>query len=174
MNAARRETPARLLLRAVLLLAPVLAVLCALPTVPPSTFFLGLVMLLAAGFAARPESPFGIVCLGTVTLWWALRTSGGDVPVGVVPAAGLLLAAHVAAVLLAYGPTGSPLGVPVVRRWLRRGLVVGVAAPAVWALARLVDGQPEPPGIWVAGLLSAIAVCVVAATAVAAGRPEPS
>ncbi len=121
MSLLGRETRARLLLRAVLLVAPVLAVLCALPAVPPSPFFLGLVVLLAAGFAARPESPFGLVCLATVTVWWALRMSGAEVPLGVVPAALLLLTAHLAAVLLAYGPPGSPLGVPVLRRWALRG-----------------------------------------------------
>ena len=46
----------------------------------------------------------------------------------------------------------------------RRG--VAVAAPLVWLVAVVVDDQPEPPGIWIAGLACAVVVCVVAATAV--------
>ncbi len=57
-------------------------------------------------------------------------------------------------------------------RWLRRGAVVAVVVPLVWLVAVMVDGQPEPPGIWVAGLGCAIVVCLVAATAVTTTRQE--
>ena len=40
--------------------------------------------------------------------------------------------------------------------------MVAVVVPLVWLVAVMVDGQPEPPGIWVAGLGCAIVVCVVA------------
>jgi len=35
----------------------------------------------------------------------------------------------------------------------------------------VLDGQPEPPGIWLAGLGCAIVVCVVAAVAVTVREP---
>jgi hypothetical protein len=167
-----RETRARLLLRAVVLVAPVLALEVARPGDAPHRWFVALTLALAAGAAAMPESPFGTASLGLVVVWWAL-VGGNGAPVGAIPAALLLLAAHVAAVLLSYGPPGLPIGARLLALWLRRAATVAVAVPLVWLVARLVEGQPEPPGIWVAGLGCAIAVCVVAATAVAA-HPEAS
>ena len=121
-----------------------------------------LTLVLSIGFAAMPESALGTACLGLVVFWWALAASDG-VPVGAVPAALLLLAAHVAAVVLSYGPSALPIGAALLGRWLRRGVGVGVAAPLVWLVAVVVDGQPEPPGIWVSGLACAVVVCIVAA-----------
>jgi hypothetical protein len=160
-----RETRARLLLRGVVLLAPVLALLAARPEDMPHGWFLALTVLLAIGFAAMPESGLGTACLTLVVVWWTLAVRD-DAPFSVVPVALLLLAAHLAAVLLSYGPPGMPLDAALVRRWVRRALLVGIAAPLVWLVAVAVDGQPEPPGIWVAGLGSAVVVCIVAATAV--------
>ena len=165
MRDLTRETRSRLALRAVVLVAPVLALEAARPDDVPHRWFVALTLALAVGFAAMPESPFGTACLGLVALWWA-QAAGDGVPAGAVPAALLLLAAHVAAVLLSYGPPALPIGTRVMLLWLRRGAVVAVAVPLLWLLAVLVDGQPEPPGIWVAGLGCAIVVCVVAATAV--------
>lgn len=172
MTLLRRETAARLGLRVVLLLAPVLALLCGAVVQRPSGVVLVLVVTLAAGWAVLPESVLGTLALGTVVLWWALRV-GAEVPLSALLAALLVLAAHLASVLLAYGPPGSPLGAPVVRLWARREVAVAVSAPVVWLLARAVGGQPEPPGVWVAGLASAAVVCVVAAVAVSTGRAEP-
>jgi hypothetical protein len=160
-----RESRGRLGLRTVLLAAPLLAVLCAGPTPWPHGWFVALLIALSVGFAAMPESMLGASCLGLVVGWWALAV-GDDVPVSAILAAALLLAAHVASVLLSYGPPALPIGGRLVRLWLRRAALAALAAPVVWAVAALVDGQPEPPGIWVAGLGCAIAVCVVAAAAV--------
>ena len=166
MNVLSRETRARLLLRGVVLVAPVLAVLSARPADLPNGWFLAVTVALSIGFAAMPESALGTMCLGVVVVWWMLASSGG-VPVGAVPAALFLLAAHVASVLLSYGPPRLPVGAALVRRWLRRSAGVGVAAPLVWLVAVAVDGEPEPPGVWVTGLACAVVVCIVAATAVA-------
>ena len=133
---------------------------------------MALTLALSVGFAAMPESMLGASCLGLVVIWWALAVPDG-VPLTAIPAAALLLAAHVASVLLSYGPPALPIGGRVLRLWLRRAAVVGVAAPLVWVVGVVVDGQPEPPGIWVAGLGCAIVVCVVAATAVAVREPPP-
>jgi len=166
-----RETRARLLLRAVVLVAPVLALEVARPGDAPHRWFVALTLALSVGFAAMPESALGTACLGLVVVWWALAAVDG-VPAGAVPAALLLLAAHVSAVLLSYGPPALPVGTRLLVRWLRRAAAVAVSVPLVWLVAVLVDGQPEPPGIWVAGLGCAIAVCVVAATSVGTPR-EP-
>ena len=171
MNLLVRESRARLLLRAVVLVAPVLAVLCARPVDRPHGWFIALTLALSVGFAAMPESALGTACLGLVVFWWALAASDG-VPVGAIPAALLLLVAHLAAVLLSYGPSSLPVDAALLGRWLRRGLAVSVAAPLVWLVAVAVADQPEPPGIWVAGLACAVIVCIVAATAVSTGE-EP-
>jgi hypothetical protein len=165
MNLLSRETRARLLLRGVVLVAPVLALLAARPDDLPHGWFVVLTVVLSVGFAAMPESALGTACLGLVVVWWALAASDG-VPVGAIPAALLLLAAHVAALLLSYGPPALPIGGRLLGVWLRRATGVAVAAPLVWVVGVLVDGQPEPPGIWVSGLACAVVVCLVAATAV--------
>jgi hypothetical protein len=165
VNLLSRETRARLLLRGVVLVAPVLAVLSAGPGDLPNGWFLAVTVVLSIGFAAMPESALGTLCLGVVVVWWTLAASGG-VPAGAIPAALLLLAAHVSSVLLSYGPPRLPVGGLLVRRWLRRSAGVAVAVPLVWLIAVAVDGEPEAPGIWVAGLTCAVVVCIVAATAV--------
>lgn len=169
MNLLARETPGRLLLRLVILVAPVLALLAARPDELPHGWFVGLTLVLSVGFAAMPESALGTACLGLVVLWWALAAADG-VPLAALPAALLLLAAHLASVLLSYGPAGLPIGRGLLLRWVRRGAGVAVAAPLVWLVAVVVDDQPEPPGIWLSGLTCAIVVCIVAATAV---TPRP-
>ena len=171
MNLLSRETRARLLLRGVVLVAPVLAVLSARPAGLPDGWFLAVTVVLSIGFAAMPESALGTMCLGVVVFWWMLAAADG-VPVGAVPAALLLLAAHVASVLLSYGPSKLPVGAALLGRWLRRAAGVAVAAPLVWLVAVAVDGQPEPPGIWVSGLVCAVVVCIVAAIAVTVREDE--
>jgi hypothetical protein len=171
VNALFRESRGRLALRAVLLVAPLLALICTGPDEWPHGWFVALMLALSVGFAAMPESMLGSACLGLVVVWWSLAVRDG-VPLTAIPAAALLLAAHVASLLLSYGPPALPIGRGVLRLWLRRAVTVGVAAPLVWAVAVVVDGQPEPPGIWVAGLGCAIVVCVVAAAAVSVREPE--
>jgi hypothetical protein len=165
VNLLLNESRPRLVLRAVVLVGPVLALLVARPADLPHGWFVALTVVLSLGFAAMPESPLGTGCLGLVVFWWALDTADG-VRVEAIPAALLLLATHVAAVLLSYGPTSLPIGAALLTRWVRRGLGVAVAAPLVWLVAALVDDQPEPPGIWISGLACAVVVCIVAATAV--------
>jgi hypothetical protein len=167
-----RESRARFVLRAVLLVAPVLALVAARPGDLPHGWFVALTVVLSIGFAAMPESALGTACLALVVVWWALA-AGAEAPPAAIPAAVLLVAAHVASVLLSYGPPGLPIGAALLRRWVRRCAAVGVAAPLVWVWAVVVDGQPEPPGVWVAGLASAVVVCIVAATAVAMPERVP-
>ena len=121
-----------------------------------------------------PESPLGTAVLGLVVVWWALALDDVDgVPVEVLSRPRSSCSPRTcSAVVLSYGPAGMPLDAAVLRRWLRRGPAARRAAPLVWLVAVAVDGQPEPPGIWVAGLAAAVVVCVVAATAVACAEDE--
>jgi len=163
------ESRVGLLLRGVVLAAPVLALVLARPGDLPPVWLIVVTALLSTAFAALPESALGAACLALVVLWWALAVDG-DVPATAIPAAVLLLAAHLAALLLSYGPPGLPIGGAVLRRWLRRGAAVGAAAPLVWLVAMSVDGRAEPSGIWVMGLAVAVAAAVLAAVAVHAAE----
>jgi phosphatidylglycerophosphate synthase len=101
-----------------------------------------------------------------VLAWWGISVDGG-VPLAAVLAAGGLLTAHVAALVASYGPGDLPVDGDVARTWLGRALLVFLIAPVVWLLATVLRDQPEPPGIWLAGLVAAIAAALVASVAFA-------
>jgi hypothetical protein len=159
------------LLRAVVFLGPVVALLATGPAGNwPGGGLVALTLALAGGFAVMPESALGTVVFCVVVVWWGFGME--HVAVEAVGAAAALLAAHLAALLLSYGPAQLPLDGRLLGLWVRRGLLVGLSVPAVWLLATAVDGQPEPPGIWVAALVAAVAVCAVGAAAVTERAPE--
>ncbi len=135
----------------------------ALEGVAPAPWLLVLTTALAAGFALLPESPLGTVCFLVVLAWWGIAFRGDPGSSALVAALGLLVA-HVAGVLAAYGPRSLPVDPATARLWLRRGVSVFVAAPVVWLVADALEGQPEPPGVWVVGLAAAT-VCAVVANA---------
>ena len=162
----RAVTPGAMALRLVVVVAPVLALLSTAVQGPgPRALLVALVVILSVGGAYAPESPLLTVCLGLVAFWWALATRG-DAPVTAVAAAWLVLAAHIAALLVSYGPRELPVDRALLRLWVARGLRLAAAPPALWLLAVLVSGRAEPPGIWVAGLAAAVAVSIAAAVAV--------
>jgi hypothetical protein len=159
------------MLRVVVFLGPLVALLATGPAGNwPSGGLVALTLVLAGGFAMMPESPLGTVAFCVVVVWWGFGLE--RVAVEAVPAAAALLAAHLAALLLSYGPAQLPLDGPLLRLWMRRGLLVGSSVPAVWVLAVAVDGQPEPPGIWIAALAGAVVICGVAAGAVTERIPR--
>lgn len=153
------------LLRAVVFLGPVVALLAAGPAGNwPEVWLVMLTVAMAGGFAAMPESALGTAVFCVVVVWWGFALE--YVPVEIVLAGSALLASHLSALLLAYGPAQLPLDDGVLSRWLGRGMLVGLTVPAIWLLATALEDQPEPPGIWVAGLVAGVVVCAVAANAV--------
>lgn len=167
-----RLTAGQAVLRALVLLGPPSALLATGPVgVLPAGWLVALVLVLSVAFAAMPESPFGTAAMLVVVAWWGLAFRDG-LHAWAVPAAGALLVAHVAAVLTSYGPGEMPLDRDLALLWARRGLAVLAAAPAVWAVAVVLRGQPEPAGIWVAGLAAAFAATLVASLAFGAGESE--
>jgi hypothetical protein len=137
----------------------------------PAWWLVVLVAGLAVAFSLLPEAPMGTVATGLVLAWWGFAFREGPHPQALLAAAGLL-AAHLAAVLASYGPRDVPLDPATVRLWAVRGAVVFLAAPAVFAVATLLRGQPEPVGIWVAGLAAALAATVVAGLVLARSAQE--
>jgi hypothetical protein len=94
------------------------------------------------------------------------------VPAGALVAAAGMLAAHLAALVVSYGPSRLPLAPGVVRLWASRGLVLLLTAPVVWLLARAVRELPESGTVWVLGLAVAVSVVVVAIAATQAISAE--
>ena len=160
----------QLVLRALVLLAPVLALLATGPAGnwAPWWWVAGVVAL-AASAALRPDSPAAAAAAMAVLVWWSLGLGAG-VPGWAVPAALLLVVGHVAAVLASYGPAAMPVDAPTVRLWVRRGALVALTVPAAYAAARLLDGEPVQPGIWVLGVAVACVATVAAALLLAVGE----
>jgi hypothetical protein len=127
----------------------------------PSWWLVVLVLGLAVGFALLPEAPIGTTVTALVLAWWGIAFRGGPHPEALLAAAGLLTA-HLAALVAGYGPGDLPVDAVTVRRWAFRGALLFLAAPAVYAVAALLRDQPEPPGIWVAGVVAALVTAVVA------------
>ena len=72
---------------------------------------------------------------------------------------------HLAALLASYGPAAMPLDPATLLLWARRGALVLLVVPGAFAATRLLDGEPEQPGIWVLGVAVACAATVVATVA---------
>ena len=137
-------TRAVVVLRVLVVALPCVALALAIPEVP-HWFVLVAVPLSAAAWARVPDHAVGIVPLVLVAGWWASR---GVVDWRVLVVAVLLLAAHLSAVLLSYGPGALPVDRALVRLWLRRGLLALVPALVAWASVRGIDPSLAPPWLW--------------------------
>jgi hypothetical protein len=152
-------------LRATIALGPVAALLLtAAEGVAPHPVLVALVAGLALTHALSPESATGTVALGTVVVWWGLALGDGP-SVWALPAAAMLLAAHVAALVAAYGPDGLGVDPATLLLWLRRAGLAFLAAPAVLLGGLLVRGRAEVAGAWVAALAAALVTTVAATVA---------
>jgi hypothetical protein len=155
-------TAAQVALRGTIVAGVMVALLATgLRGVWPAWWLVFLVVCLAIAFALLPEAPMGTVATGLVLAWWGFAFRGGPYPEALLAAAALLTA-HLAAVVAAYGPRDLPPDPATVRLWAVRGALVFLAAPAVYVVASLLAGQPEPGGIWVAGLAAALMTTVAA------------
>jgi hypothetical protein len=159
-------------LRLLVLLGPLVALYSTALVGPrPAGWLVALAVVLSVGFAAMPDSPFGTVAMLLVLAWWGVSLRDGLHPEALVAAAALLTS-HVAALVSSYGPGVLPVDRVVARTWAVRAVLVFVPAPVVWALAAALRDQPEPPGIWLAGLLAALAAAVVGSAAFAVRGPQ--
>lgn len=172
MTRLRIWTPGQWALRAVMVAGLLVALLATGPAGSwPAPWLVVLVGALGVAYALWPEPSFGTVAIGLVLAWWGLGLRDGLHPAALVAAAGLV-ASHVAGVVAAYGPDGMAVDRATVLLWARRGLLVFVLAPVVLGVALWVREQPDPGGIWVAGLAAALAAVVAAATVFLSGKVE--
>jgi hypothetical protein len=155
----------QLVLRALVLLCPLVAVLATGPagSWPPWWIVVG-VGALAGAAAATPDSQMPTGAGLAALVWWTV-TLGDDLTAWLLLAAAALVVGHVAALLASYGPGPMPLDRGVAGLWVRRGTLVLVVVPAAWAVTRLLHGDPEQPGIWVLGVAAALAATLVATAA---------
>ena len=159
-------------LRATVVLGPVLALLAAAPAgAAPWGWLVVLVAVLAAFHARWPESAGGIAAPGVVVLFWGAAL-GDRLTAWALAAAAALLAAHVAALLAAYGPDGLGVDVPTLRLWLRRAGAAFLLAPAVLLPGLILRDRAETPGVWVVGLAVALVATVVATAALGRGAGD--
>lgn len=160
-----------LALRALAFLGPVVALLMTGPAGRTPPWWLVIVVVALAGAtAAAPDSALGAGTGLVVLGWWAISVDA-ELPAEVVVAAIALAVGHLAALLASYGPRAMPLDGPVLLLWARRGGLVLLTVPGAWLAARAVEGEAEPPGLWVLTLAVACAA-VIGATVVVGGR-EP-
>ncbi len=173
--AGLREWPASaLLLRAVMVLAPIAAVLTATGAggaPPPSV--VAVVVLFSVGFAVAPESGMGLLALGSVIGWWCL-VEGDGLDASVLVAAVLLTLAHVAGLVASYSPPGMRVVPAIGSVWLARGAIVLLSAPAVWLVARLVRDSEPVAALWQSGLAVALLTVVVAGVVLGRDRRSES
>jgi hypothetical protein len=161
----RGWTPGQWALRLVIVLGVMVALYARVASLgAPPTWLAGLVLMLALGWSLMPESAVGTVALVVVGLSWSAGRDGG-LPAGAMVAALGVLTAHLAALVLSYGPSVLPVAPGVVRLWTLRGVALFATAPVVWLLARTVRGLPDSSTVWVLGVAVAASVAVVAAAA---------
>ncbi|RYC07228.1 hypothetical protein [Nocardioides zhouii] len=146
-----------LALRALLLVLPCAALALALPE-RPHVVVVVLVVLCSALWARVPDHLAGAVSLALVVAWWTVHDvlDWRILVVGV-----LLLAAHVVATLLSYGPDALAVDPRLARLWLARGLLALVPLPVTWLALRGLDADLAPPWLWMTaavatGLLLAV------------------
>jgi hypothetical protein len=130
----------------------------------PPTVLIVVVLVGALLSAFRPEHLSASVTMGVVVFWWALQLRSEMPGVVLVVAAGLL-ATHVSATLLSYGPPSLPLDLELALLWLSRAGLAWLAALAVWVVARVYTGHGTPSLFWLSGLVAVVVAAVVAGVA---------
>ena len=151
--------PSAVLLRTLVLVLPCTALLLALPEVPHWAVVAG-VLVTSASWARNPDHALGVASLALIGGWWASR---GVVDWRVLVVVVLLLLAHVAATVAAYGPPTMRVDRGLARLWLGRALLALVPVPVAWLAVRGLDPAPAPSWLWLA--TGALTVVLLVGTA---------
>jgi hypothetical protein len=152
-------------LRAMVAVGLLLATLAGIPEgYHPPVVLVAVVAGSSVVSAFRPDHLVLSVTMGVVIAWWALQLDT-EMPVAVLVVAAALMLTHVAATLLAYGPTSLPVDPALAVLWTMRGGMTWTAGLGVWAVARAYEGHGSPATFWLTGLAAALVGAVVAAVA---------
>ncbi len=144
-------------LRVVLFLLPCIALAVALPA-RPHLLVVATVVGCAAWWARTPDHLSGGVALVTVMVWWTVH---GVVDWRILVVGALVLAAHVIATVLSYGPASLPVDPRLAALWLRRGLLAFVPLLVTWFALRVLDARLAPSWLWMTAALVLVALIVV-------------
>jgi hypothetical protein len=125
----------------------------------PSVWLQAVVAGLAVLTALRPESVAGTALLVGTAYTWGLAPETLS-PVVLIAAAGMILV-HVSALVAAQGPALVRVDPVQVRRWALRGVVLWLAAAAVWGLSTAAVELPGPRLTYATGLTVLIVLAVV-------------
>jgi hypothetical protein len=160
-----RWSPGQWVLRAGMVVGLQVALLATVPLgVTPHVPLVLVVAALSLAYARVPEGVYGTVAMGFVIVWWGISLRDALHPWALLAGAGLL-ASHAAGIVAAYGPDELRIDRATVRLWATRAAAAYLLVPLLGAVALGLRDQPEAPGIWVAGLVSALAATLVAAVA---------
>ncbi|HEX3929126.1 MAG TPA: hypothetical protein VHW64_00365 [Nocardioides sp.] len=151
-----------LLVRAVILIAPLAAILSGVPQgYRPPLWLVAAVGILGFAAAAAPDHYVGSAALILVVAWW-VTAIGSALPLSSVAAAGALLASHVAATVAAYGPRYLSPDRGIALLWVRRGVALWAASALTWVVVVAGSGRATSTAYWVAGLVVVLALVVFA------------
>ena len=129
----------------------------------PPVLLIVVVLLGALMSVFRPEHLSVSITMGLVVFWWALQLRG-EMPGVVLVVAAALVAGHVSATLLSYGPPSLPLDPELALLWVARGGLGWLAALGVWVVARVYSGHGTPSLFWLSGRAAVVVAAVVAGT----------
>ncbi len=150
-------TPVSLVLRVLVFLLPCAALALALPE-RPHLLVVAVVVPCSLLWARTPDHVAGLVALATVMGWWTVH----DVlDWRLLTVSALLLAAHVLATVLSYGPATMAVDPHLATVWGRRGLLTLLPLVATWVALRGLDADLAPPWVWLATGLVLVAMAVV-------------
>lgn len=149
--------------------------LCLITDIAGSLTWFGLLATILATVVVlgNSDSLAGLILLGAMILQWWLADPG----VGswwVVPAAWLILTAHVAVALTASGPDQAPIPRPVLASWVPRTILVGLATTVVAILGLLIEPTNKSlTSYGVAVALLALVAAVLVLIRITADSEEP-
>jgi hypothetical protein len=163
--------------RGALVLGLLVSLLAGAPSGYGPPVFLVVVVGLAALLAALyPEGLALPLAMVVVVAWWTFQLHG-EMPAAVLVVAAGLTVAHVAAVVLAYGPASLVVDPALALLWCSRAALAWLAALLVWGVARVYAGHATPSLFWLSGLAAAVVGSVVAGWAISSrseGLGDPS
>lgn len=136
--------------------------------------WIGLLATIVAGIVLLSDSDSfaGLLLLGAMVLQWVTSGMAAD-SWWVIPAAWLLLIAHVAVAVVGAGPQQAPIPRAIPAQWMTRTLLVGVATTVVAAVALIIAPSSDQHLQYGAAVaLGALVVAVLAMIPLTRGSDE--